>query len=113
MVIRISDYSHAMATQHGHLKEFQPESDLIKAYLERVRLYFMANAVDDNRQVAVVLSSIGGLTYALLSDLVALHLPSTLEHLPMLCSATWYCISLAHWGTYLCSAQRPGGTASP
>ena len=66
-----------MATQHGSLKEFHPESDSIKAYLERVTLYFTANAVDDARKVAVLLSSMGPPTYALLSDLVAPNLPST------------------------------------
>ena len=65
-----------MATQHGRLKEFHPESDSIKAYLERVMLYFTANAVDEARKVAVLLSSIGAPTYALLSDLVAPNLPS-------------------------------------
>ena len=66
-----------MATQHGRLEEFHPESDSIKAYLERVTLYFTANAVDNGKRVAVLLSSIGAPTYSLLSDLVAPHLPST------------------------------------
>ena len=66
-----------MATQHGRLEEFHPESDSIKAYLELVTLYFTANAVDNGKRVAVLLSSIGAPTYSLLSDLVAPHLPST------------------------------------
>ena len=40
-------------------------------------LYFMANAVSNNKRVVILLSSIGALTYSLLSDLVALHLSST------------------------------------
>ena len=66
-----------MATQHGKLGEFHPESDSIKAYLERVSLYFTANDVQNAKKVSVLLSSIGAPTYALLSDLVAPDLPST------------------------------------
>ena len=60
-----------MATQHGSLREFHPESDTIKAYLERTSLYFSANDVPDAKKVAVLLSTIGVPTYSLLSDLVA------------------------------------------
>ena len=60
-----------MATQYGSLREFHPESDAIKAYLERTSLYFSANDVPDAKKVAVLLSTIGAPTYSLLSDLVA------------------------------------------
>ena len=61
-----------MATQHGSLREFHPESDTIKAYLERTSLYFSANDVPDAKKIAVLLSTIGAPpTYSLLSDLVA------------------------------------------
>ena len=66
-----------MATQFGTLKEFQPESDAIKAYLERVELYFTANSVDEDKQVPILLSAIGSATYALLSDLLAPDPPKT------------------------------------
>ena len=66
-----------MATQFGTLKEFQPESDSIKAYLERVELYFTANSVDEGKQVPILLSAIGSATYALLSDLLAPDPPKT------------------------------------
>ena len=36
------DHTHTMAAQYGCLKEFQPEADSVKAYLERVTLYFEA-----------------------------------------------------------------------
>ena len=65
-----------MATQYGRLNEFDPESDSIKAYLERVALYFTANDVDNAKRVPILLSSIGAPTYALLSDLVAPNPPS-------------------------------------
>ena len=70
-------YSCTMATQFGTIKEFCPESDSIKAYLEWVQLYFTANAVGDAKQVPILLSSIGPSTYALLSDLLAPHQPGT------------------------------------
>ena len=66
-----------MATQFGTLKEFQPESDAIKAYLERVELYFTTNSVDEDKQVPILLSAIGSATYALLSDLLAPDPPKT------------------------------------
>ena len=40
-------------------------------YLERVELFFVANNVEDRKQVATLLSVIGSRTYALLSDLLA------------------------------------------
>ena len=66
-----------MATQFGCVKEFQPESDSIKQYLESVQLYFTANEVDDDKQVPILLSSIGAPTYSVLSDLLAPDAPST------------------------------------
>ena len=60
-----------MVTQHGHIQEFHPESDSIKSYLERAQLYFVANDVTGDKQVAVFLSSIGAPTYSLISDLEA------------------------------------------
>ena len=78
MATRISICSRDMATQFGTLKEFQPESDAIKAYyLERVELYFTANSVDEDKQVPILLSAIGSATYALLSDLLAPDPPKT------------------------------------
>ncbi len=66
-----------MAAVYGQLQEFQPESDTIKSYLERVSLYFTANAVGDDKQVPILLSSIGSSTYATLSDLLAPDTPGS------------------------------------
>ena len=66
-----------MASQHGRLREFHPETDTIKSYLERASLYLTANEVPDPKQVAVLLSSIGAPTYALLSDLLEPAKPSS------------------------------------
>ena len=60
-----------MATQYGRLQEFQPESDSIKANLGRASLYFAASAIENDKKVPILLSSIGASTYALLSDLLA------------------------------------------
>ena len=61
----------------GHLEQFNPEKDRISAYLERVELYFVANGVEDVKQVASLLLMIGGKTYALLSDLLAPDKPAS------------------------------------
>ncbi len=66
-----------MATQFGSITEFQPDTDAVKAYLERVNLYFSANDVPEAKQVPILLSSIGASTYALLSDLLAPDAPGT------------------------------------
>ena len=63
------------ATQYGHLQEFHPETDSVKKYLECVSLYFMVIEVPNEKKVAILLSSIGASTYALLSDLVAPESP--------------------------------------
>ena len=68
-----------MAAQYGCLEEFRPESDSIRAYLERADLYFQANDIGENKRVPILLSSIGASTYALLRDLVAPGAPGTLS----------------------------------
>ena len=59
----------------GKLTEFDPKSDSITAYVERVALYFQANEVAEGKQVAVFLSAIGPQTYALLRSLVTPAIP--------------------------------------
>ena len=55
----------------GSLSAFQPENERIEEYLERVQLYFDANGIQEDKQVAVLLTVIGSGTYALLSSLLA------------------------------------------
>ena len=43
----------------GHLETFNPDSETIVAYLERVELFLQANAVAEEKKVAVFLSVIG------------------------------------------------------
>jgi len=42
----------------GHLETFNPDSETIAAYLEQVELFLQANAVTDEKKVAVFLSVI-------------------------------------------------------
>ena len=65
-----------MAT-FGTLKEFCPASDSITTYLQRAKLYFTANKVPQELQVAILLTSIGASTYDRLCDLLAPDDPST------------------------------------
>lgn len=55
----------------GSLAEFNPENKKIGTYLECVQLFFDANGMEDDKQVAVFLTVIGTKTYALLSGLLA------------------------------------------
>ena len=61
----------------GTLKEFNSDNESVKSYLERVDLYFRANSVEEDKQVPILLSSIGSATYTLLSDLLAPATPGT------------------------------------
>ena len=67
-----------MATaQFRTLKEFYPDFESVKVYPERVQLYFEANEVPEDKQVPILLSSIGSSTYMLLSDLLAPAVPKS------------------------------------
>ena len=66
-----------MATVIGQLPEFNPESESLTTYVERVKLFIEANGIEDARKVAVLLSVIGGKTYALLRNLLSPTDPKT------------------------------------
>ena len=51
--------------------EFNPETDSLMAYVERVKLFIQANSIEDARKVPVLLSVIGGKTYDLLRNLLS------------------------------------------
>lgn len=59
----------------GKLMEFDPKSDSITAYVDRVTLFFQANEIAEGKQVAVFLSAIGPKTYSLLRSLVTPESP--------------------------------------
>ena len=54
-----------MAATIGSIQEFDPDIEAITAYLERVQLFMTANAVKDDKKVAVLLSIIGSKAYGL------------------------------------------------
>ena len=55
----------------GKLQEFKPETERFSTYVERLKLYFEANGVSEDKKVAVFLTAIGPKNYALLSDCYA------------------------------------------
>ena len=61
----------------GQMQPFNPSNDRISTHLERLQLFFQANGIADEKQVPVLLSIIGGRTYALLSDLLAPEKPGS------------------------------------
>ena len=73
----------------GQLSEFVAESERMSSYLERVELYFLANSVQNDKKVAILLSSIGAKTYEVLRSLVSPDQPNarTLDELKTLLKA--------------------------
>ena len=67
----VKDMRMATVTRYGQIQEFRAENDSITAYFERVEMYFTANDIADDKQVPVLLSSIGAKIYELLRSLVA------------------------------------------
>ena len=59
----------------GSLGEFDYRTDSVSSYLEQMQLYFEANAVADDRKVAVLLTVIGAKTYETLRSLLAPERP--------------------------------------
>ena len=60
-----------MDNKEPRLEPFDPATDDWEAYTERLDLYFTANAVEDDRKVAVFLTVAGPKTYTLVRNLVA------------------------------------------
>ena len=67
-----------MAGKYSQLKEFLPDEDSIGAYLECASQYFVGNDIEKDKQVPILLSSIGAKTYSLRWELVVPVLPGTL-----------------------------------
>ena len=65
-----------MAT-FGSIKEFCPGSDSVRTYVQRVELYFVANSIPEDKQLPILLTSIGASTYDRLSELLAPAAPSS------------------------------------
>ena len=60
----------AVYNRVGVLEEFEPSSESVTNYVERVQMYFVANDVVAAKQVSTFLSAVGRRTYAVLRDLV-------------------------------------------
>ena len=60
----------------GSVGEFQPEAESFAAYVERVEMFFAANAIPNERKAAVFLSLVGAKTFSLVRNLVAPQKPS-------------------------------------
>ena len=73
-----------------HIQEFQPDSDTITAYIERMNLFFMANEIPNVKKIAVFLSIIGGKTYALLRSLLSPQLLQTKSYSELVDSLKQY-----------------------
>ena len=69
-ILAKSHQTHSMAKTYGQLQEFQPDSDSVTSYLERVSLYLDANGIADGKRVTILLSSIAASTHSLLSNLL-------------------------------------------
>ena len=63
----------------GKIDAFDEANDDWNAYVERIKQYFIANEIDEDKQVAVMLSLMGNKTYGLLRNLAAPAKPSTLS----------------------------------
>ena len=55
----------------GKLEEFSPQKETIMNYFEHVEIFFLANAVADEKKVPIFLSVVGGNIYTLLHSLLA------------------------------------------
>ena len=52
----------------GKIQEFKAETEIFSTYVERLKLYFDAKSVSEDKKVLVFLTVIGAKNYALLSD---------------------------------------------
>ena len=50
----------------GTLKKYNTSTEQISAYLEQVKLCFIANSVNEDKQVSTFLSIVGPTTYSVL-----------------------------------------------
>ena len=61
-----------MATNKvGTLDEFEPSTESVTNYVERVQMYFVANDIAEAKQVSTFLTAVGKRVYAVLRDLVS------------------------------------------
>ena len=63
------------AQQLGRMQEFEPDTESISAYLERLQMFFEANDIAAEKKVSVLLTVIGKHNFSLLRNLVASESP--------------------------------------
>ena len=61
----------------GTLSEYQAEAESFSTYVERVKIFFAANDVPEDKQLPVFLSVIGAKNFARLCDLMAPEKPQS------------------------------------
>ena len=61
----------------GSMQEFQPGAEPIMAYLERLKAFLDANGIANDNRAAVLISTIGLKTYAVLRSLIAPDTPQS------------------------------------
>ena len=59
------------------MQEFQPNTEPIMAYLERLQAYLDANDVTKGKRTSVLISTIGFKTYGVLRSLITLDTPQS------------------------------------
>ena len=58
------------------MSAIERENECISVYLEHVQMFLVANSIEEDKQVHVILSVLGAKVYALLRDLLAPAKPS-------------------------------------
>ena len=59
----------------GRMQEFNPATESVTAYLERLQLFVSANSSEDDKLVPTLLTVVGSEHYSLLRGLVSPQLP--------------------------------------
>ena len=95
-----------------HLLEFEPEKESIMTYVERAQLFFNANDIKEEKQVAILLSVTGCKTFALLQSLLSPELPKdkSFEQLAMVLKQHFEPkpVIIAQWFHFHCGNQAAG-----
>ena len=65
-----------MAVTQGHMDLFDVQNDDWSLYTERLRQFFVANKITDDKKVAVLLTVVGTWAYELLHSLLVPTVPS-------------------------------------
>ena len=95
----------------GHIGEYDPQTENITSYLERLSLYMDANSVAAERKVPVLLTVIGAKAYGILKSLTSPDLPKD-KSLSVFASIRGARLKMNQWPTSLltCAALLFGVT---